>query len=265
LTSLPVHSSAGAASDSDHKDTAALIIAKYHADHPAASVRELRRLMPHPEKNPRFKDFQAQIIRAWEASEFAPYRLDDPQLEERLREVIEPVLRLYGRETSFKLVVIRHHVPVAMNDSGAVLMISTCLLERAVNDDEVLALVAHEVAHDLFWQRTAKARETLARNADKGQTPEVQEALNELARIEFECDAVAAVTLAAMGRNPTYFGLYLQALERDFSEYLNLNLPPCALRAQVISDVVPAEARRIPAQVSEPFRRLKAMLPIVRP
>jgi phosphoribosylaminoimidazole (AIR) synthetase len=104
-----------------------------------------------------------------------------------------------------------------MNGSAVLLMLSTVLIRRAVSDDEILGHVAPELGYDLYWRRTAQARRALELYRTQGVgTPLGQkQALEELARIEFECDAFSAVTLASLGRHPLFFGHYLEATERS--------------------------------------------------
>jgi len=233
-----VVSGIGAGSDTAE---AVNVINEYRTDEPSAKVRVWQSQITHPSRNPKFKEFQAQRLKEWETTEFAPYRLNDPALIAQLREVLMPVLRLYRRQDCFQIVLINHKVPVMMNDSGVLLMVSTGLIERASSDEELLGHVAHEVGHDLFWRRTAQARGLLEIYRTGNSTSLLeQRATQELAKIELECDAVSAITLASMGRNPLIFGHYLEMIERDFPDYLDPNLPPVALRAKVIESVIPA-------------------------
>ncbi|HEX8139459.1 MAG TPA: hypothetical protein VF544_18005 [Pyrinomonadaceae bacterium] len=137
------------------------VIAAYRTNSPAAQVEVWKAQITHPSGNPKFKEFQAQRLKEWKTTEFAPYRLDNPVFVAQLREVLLPVLRLYGRQDCFQIVVIKHNVPVMMNDSAVLLMVSTGLIERAGSEDELLGFAAHELGHDLFWRRTARARDLL--------------------------------------------------------------------------------------------------------
>jgi len=248
---------AGTFTESEIKE----FIAAYNTEDPRTQVGAWQRAMPHPERNPKFAEFQAQILKVWESSEFAPYKLDDPLLLAQVQKIVEPVLRLYGRENSFKLIIIKHHIPVAMNDSGALLMISTGLIERATSDDEILGHVAHELGHDLRWQRTAQARETLELyKQGTGTKLGARQAKEELAKIELECDAFSALTLALLGRNPLPFARYLEAVERDYPDYVPPDLPPTALRARVIEGISPVTAAHVPLRASEALTNLKAVL-----
>lgn len=250
-----------AGSGSDTAREASRVIDEYRTADPSAKVQVWQREITHPSGNPKFKEFQAQRLKEWESTEFAPYRLGDPALVSQLREVLMPVLRLYGRQDCFQVIVIRHDVPVMMNDSAVLLMVSTGLVERAGGEDELLGFAAHELGHDLFWQRTAQANARLQLyRAGRGTKLLEQETVQELARIELECDAFSAITLASMGRSPVSYGRYLETIGHDFSAYLDPGLPSIALRTKVIEGVVPANACRVAPRSSEAFLKLKAML-----
>src|SRR5438270_12758152 len=72
--------------------TAADVIRQYQTGDVAAQVRSWQEQITHPSGNPKFKKYQAERLKEWEASEFAPYRLDDPQLTSLVAEMINPVL-----------------------------------------------------------------------------------------------------------------------------------------------------------------------------
>ncbi len=251
----------GVRAGSDTADEVVNVIKEYRTADPSVKVHIWQSQITHPSRNPKFKEFQAQRMKEWETTEFAPYRIDDPALIAQLREVLMPVLRLYRRQDCFQIILIKHKVPVMMNDSGVLLMVSTGLIERASSDDELLGHVAHEVGHDLFWRRTAQARGLLEIYRTGNSTSLLkQRATQELGKIELECDAFSAVTLASMGRNPLTFGRYLETIERNFPDYIDPILPPTALRAKVIESVVPTNCNRVAPQATQAFRELKALL-----
>ena len=238
------------------------VIAAYHTDDPASLVKVWQTEITHPSGNPKFKEFQAERVREWEGTEFAKFRLDDQRILALVAEIIRPVLRLYRREDCFRLIIIDHPAPVAMNDSGVILMFSTGMLERATSDDDLLGHTAHEVGHDLFWRRTAQARQALELYRTKGVGTALTErqALDELLKIELECDAFSAITLAAIRRNPLPMVRFHEAVGRDYPDYTRPDLPPDVLRAKVIEGVVPADACRVTPQTTEAFTKLKAIL-----
>jgi hypothetical protein len=238
------------------------VIAEYKTSDPYARVRQWQRESTHPNGNPQFKEFQAARLKEFAATEFAPYRLNDPVLAAQVREVFLPVLQLYNRQDCFEIIVVNHPVPIMMNDDGVLLMVTTGLIARAENDDELLGHVAHELGHDLHWRRAAKARSVTALYQARGSvdSPVARAAREELARIEMECDAFSAVTLSVLGRNPVFFGHYLEATERNYPAYLNPELPLASLRAKVIAKVVLGRVVCLSPQTTESFRKLKMML-----
>ena len=243
------------------KAAAAVVIAEYHSEDPVASVRVWQTQMTRTSGNPRFAEFQKERLEEWKKTEFALHLLDDPQVTALVLEIIRPVLVLYRRQDCFKLLVVEHRVPVAMNDSGVLLMVTTGLIERATSDDEILGHVAHELGHDIHWRRTARARQTLELY-EHGVGTELlaRRQREELAKIELECDAFSAVTLAAMGRNPGLFGQYQLASAHDFPDLVAENMPPVEERMRVIEHVVPVTALSTPPRQSEALKKLKVLL-----
>lgn len=237
------------------------VIAEYHSDDPAARVRVWQAQMTRTSGNPKFLEFQKQRLDEWQKTEFARYLLDDPQVSSLVAEVIRPALMLYRRQDCFKLLVVEHKVPVAMNDSGVLLMLTTGLVERATSDDEILGHVAHELGHDIHWRRTARARATLELYEHGAGTELLaRRAREELAKIELECDAFSSVSLAAMGYNPRTFGKYLLGVARDFPDHVLENMPADEARVRVIERVVPAAALSTTPRQSEALQKLKALL-----
>lgn len=243
------------------EDDAKRVIAAYRTDEPNALVHLWQAEITHPNHNPKYKEFLDERLREWEKTEFALHRLNDPQLVTKLREVILPVLRLYNRQDCFEIIIIDHPIPVMMNDSGVILMVSTGLLKMATSDDELLGQVAHELGHDLLWRRTASARQVLEiYERDASIELQAEHAREEMAKIEFEADAFAAVSVASLGRNPLPYARYLEKVDHDFVAYAPPYMPLTALRVRVIEGVVPAYALRVPPQTTENFKKLKAEL-----
>lgn len=243
------------------KVVAESVIAEYRSEDPAARVRVWQGQMTRTSGNPRFLEFQKERLEEWQKTEFAPHLLDDPRVTALVAEIIRPALTLYRRQDCFKLLIVEHKVPVAMNDSGVLLMITTGLVERATSDDEILGVVAHELDHDIHWRRTARARQTLELYEHGAGTELLaRREREELAKIELECDAFSAVTLAAMGRNPGVFGRYLLAAAHDYPDLVAENMPPVEERARVIERVVPAAALLTSPRQSEALKKLKALL-----
>jgi hypothetical protein len=248
------------------KTTAEAVISGYYSEDPAASVRIWQGQMTRTSGNPRFHEFQRERLEEWQKTEFAPHLLDDSQVTALVLEIIRPALALYRRQDCFKLLIIEHKVPVAMNDSGVLMMVTTGLIKRATSDDEILGHVAHELDHDIHWRRTARARQKLELYANgTGMELLARREREELAKIELECDAFSAVTLAAMGRNPSVFGRFLLAAAHDYPDLVADNMPPVEERARVIERVVPAAVLSTPPRQSKALKKLKALLEARKP
>src|SRR5207237_5090118 len=91
-------------------------------------------------------------------SELVKLRVNDPPMIAALRQVIKPVLDLYNRTDAYELIIIQHPMPLVMSDSGVVVLFTTGTLVRAVSDDELLGLAAHEIGHELLASRSVMFR-----------------------------------------------------------------------------------------------------------
>jgi predicted Zn-dependent protease len=113
------------------------------------------------------------------------------------------VLRFHEREDSIEFVIFRHHEPLAFSLAGTWIAISTGLLEHVQTEDQLCALVAHELGHQYFITEFWNAYEA-----------------NDLAgmrQLELACDAIAAVTLIALGKDPS-------ELEKALSMIINYSV-----------------------------------------
>ena len=121
-------------------------------------------------------------------------RITRGRLLRRVERVIRPVLELHHHTDEIELFLFQDHFPSAMVWLGCVLVISDALADR-LHDDELAAIVAHEMGHAYFMIETIKARKHGDHQAMK--------------IVELECDAVAMLTLKLLGRDPAD---YLRAL-----------------------------------------------------
>ena len=96
----------------------------YRSDNPVARVAILRKKMPPPVNDAAFR---LRVHRQLPAPT-RTHRVDHPHVVESLRTVLEPVLSLYNRSHAYDIILIRHHVPLMMSDSGVVLVISTGMI-----------------------------------------------------------------------------------------------------------------------------------------
>jgi hypothetical protein len=233
------------------------VIASYRSVDPAASVKLLQQEMPLPVADEKFR---ASIMQHLPAS-LMRLQVNDDDLKEHVRNVLEPVLSLYGRLHVFEIVVIRHPIPLLMSDSGVALIITTGMIERATSDDELLGYVAHEIGHEFFatWSVPAKQLLHIA-STNLNERAITRKMAEVLALIELDCDAFAALTLVALKRNPLAFIEGLERTGKDFPAYAGNNHPLDTSRRSVVSGILPTGALSISAQQSEAFKNLKTFL-----
>lgn len=130
-----------------------------------------------------------KVLRSSE--QFAPAR-DLPHAEsgkevDRVRRVIAPLVELHGGGSTLVISVLRTPRPIQGIGRGSVYLISSGLL-ASLNDDELLALSAHEFGHQYF-------RREFARAEDAGD-------MSALRIIEFKCDAIAVLSLLVLNKQP---------------------------------------------------------------
>jgi hypothetical protein len=169
----------------------------------------------------------------------ASLQIQNPQLVEKVRTLIQPVLALYQREQIYQIVIFRHNVPFIALDSGTSLYLSSELLLEIESVDELLGAVAHEVGHEYFTEYSIISNHllTLVRN---GKETALERKLGDfLAIIELECDAFSALTLTHLGYDPTAFLDRLDNITKRFKVQVNSVHPPSNIRRQVIESIIP--------------------------
>ncbi|HKQ73647.1 MAG TPA: M48 family metalloprotease [Blastocatellia bacterium] len=115
---------------------------------------------------------------------------------ERLKAALQPALAYHERDGKLPIYLVRSEQPKAYVAERAALIITTKLTLIA-SEAELRGIVAHELAHEYFWEERDQAFK------------EKDESL--LREIELFCDAVAAITLKEIGDDPA---CYARALER---------------------------------------------------
>jgi Zn-dependent protease with chaperone function len=115
---------------------------------------------------------------------------------ERLKAALQPALSYHERDGKLPIFVVRSEQPKAYLAERAALIITT-KLTLIVSDAELRGIVAHELAHEYLCEE----RDRAFKEKDE----------RSLREIELFCDAVAAITLKAIGDDPS---CYARALER---------------------------------------------------
>lgn len=207
--------------------------------------------------------FRQAVIRNFPAA-WLSRRKVDPELEGDLRTLFRPLFSLYGRD--YEIFLLDTRAPAILIDSGAVLVISTGLVGHARSDDELIGFVAHEIAHPQFAERGVAAKELYAKMVARQEADSAgaREALRELARIELECDAVAARTLSVMGMDPTQFVRSVERINREFPEQTSRGAemgvnwhPPTSMRLLIVEGLVDGEGSKREPKASQLLRRIQ--------
>jgi Peptidase family M48 len=180
------------------------------------------------------------LILGTQPPKLAELRLHNPVIEEKIRELIKPVLELYGRK--YEIIIIDHEMPYAMSDSGVLLVVSTGLFVQAESVDEVLGYIAHEVGHEYYLHYSVYAKYLLNLVESKEKEPALMRKFNEvLSLIELESDAFSAITVAHLGFDPTAFIAGFERVEGKYAAKGKPYHPSIAVRRQVVESVVPKE------------------------
>jgi hypothetical protein len=232
------------------------VIEIYRSSDPQKSVLALRKSLSAPITNPAFRE---SIIKNL-PSEMVKLRLNDSALIAALRQVIKPVLDLYNRTDAYELIVIQHPMPLVMSDSGVVVLFTTGTLARATSDDELLGLTAHEVGHELLASRSVLFRNLYeqALVVERNALPPLV-LRQELSKLELECDAIAALTLAAIDKDSNEYVRSIEQAAKDYPDISIGNHPPEKQRARVITEVVASRSQSCCRQHTTSFNDLKKL------
>jgi len=134
-------------------------------------------------------EFRRRAIQALPAS-MRDDRITEGKLLRRVERVIKPVLQLHSRNDNVELFLYHDDNLKGILWMGCVLVISDSLA-APLYDEELMGIVAHEMAHSYFMDEMVAARKT-----------------NDARRmkvIELKCDAVAMLSLKLLGGDPTFY------------------------------------------------------------
>ena len=119
--------------------------------------------------------------------EVKPHLLDEGESVNRLARIAQPIL-LFHQAGKSRTIVFNHQRPTVFTWKETFITFSTGAMD-ILTDDEVAALIAHEIGHLYFAEILAKARE------EKNE--------REARIIELKCDLVALVTLSKLNIKPS--------------------------------------------------------------
>lgn len=189
------------------------LVEQFKTSNPKDSVLRLADRMPKPRLDPIFRE---SIINSLPPVVFK-LQVKNSELDAKVKELFRPVLKLYGREDVYEIIIIDSQVPFVMTDSGVVIVISTGILKEAESDDEILGLISHEIGHDYYLPYSIDTKQFLEQVKANDREPFLIRHSQELLTIiEYECDAFSAVTLAYLGYRPIAFLDKLEKWQRQF-------------------------------------------------
>jgi hypothetical protein len=188
-------------------------------------------------------------------------KIEDDKAVQFFHNLIAPVLKLYGRENAYNIVIFRHSTPMMFSDTGVVIVISSGMIERAESDDELLGFVAHEVGHEYFAKYSIYSKYLLKLiDEGDGEIALKNKLSGMLALIELQCDSFAALTLANLNYQPLAFIEAMERTTRDFPNHGTGFHPPDAIRRSVVSKVAPERSLVVNVRQSLNLQKLKRLL-----
>lgn len=253
---LHCHSTASAQiiiSDQDLADTARA----YKTTDPAQEVKVFQDKMP-----PVISDSKkrAEILQNL-PMEVQKLRINDQELENAVRRVLAPALKLYGREAAYDILVFKHSTPIMFSDTGVVIVVSTGMLERIQSDDELLGYVLHEIGHEYYASYSIFSRHVLKLVLEGGKEEVLSRKMTEtLAIVELQSDSFAALSLAYLKYNPSAFIAGIEKIGIDFPTHGYGFHPPDATRRKLIEQVLQPKYFQVKPKTSLNLKNLKDLL-----
>lgn len=240
-------------SESDIADT----INCYRSDKPSDPVKAFQSRMPAVITDMKIRDDVIQKLSAV----VQKLKIEDAGVTEEFNKVVAPVLKLYGREKAYDIIIFQHKTPILFSDTGVVLVISTGMIARAESDDELIGYVAHEVAHEYFASYSIFSKHLLKLVVESGEEEVIDRKLSQtLAIVELQCDAFSAATLAHLGFNPLSFIKGMEDIGRDFPAYDMGFHPSDSIRRRTVKQLVPQKYLQSTPKISEQLKELKRLI-----
>ena len=221
-------------------------------------VGKFKKHIPAPISDPKVRKLAFNKV----DKEFGKARIQDIQLEKKLRLLISPVLELYDRENAYDLYIFKNRSPYIINQSGVMLVMTTGLLNELKSVDELLGLVAHEVGHDYFTEYSKYTEHLfLYAKLNGKETALIRYFAQVLAILELQCDAFAAITIGHLGYDPRAFTIAVIRMNKKFPVDPEAYHPKPFMRQRVVSGVtasVKSEPKK--KRVSQSFLEIKGRL-----
>lgn len=188
-------------------------------------------------------------------------QIQNTKIIEQFTNVILPVWSLYTRENIYNVVIVQARKPFIFIESGVVLVVSTGLIAKTESDDELLGLVAHEIAHEYFTEYSFYTKQIL-KAIEEGNQESVLERkyLEALSLIELHCDAFAALSLASMNYQPVSFIEFIERIDAEITkEKINFHPTP-QVRKAVVQRILPKKISNIKTRVSKDLINLQSLM-----
>lgn len=229
----------------------------YRSDNPSDQVKIFQSRMPAVITDKKLRDDVTRKLPAV----VGKLKIEGAGITEKLREIVAPVLKLYGREKAYNIIIFRHETPIMLSDTGVFLVISTGMIARAESDDELLGYAAHEVAHEYFASYSSFSKHLLKLVVESGKEEALDRKLSQtLAIVELQCDAFAAATLAHLGYNPLSFIEGMEGIARDFPAHRVGFHPLDAVRRRTVEQVVQRRYLQSTPKTSDELKELKRLI-----
>ena len=229
----------------------------YKTGNPSLLVKNFQTRMPIPVTD---KTIRAGIIEQLPAT-VTKLKITDEKIIESFRRAAAPILKFYGRDKTYEIIVFRHSTPVMFSDTGVVLVTSTGLIERAESDDEFLGYIAHEVGHEFYAPYSIYSRHILKLIAENGREIALNRKMAEaMALIELQCDSFAALTLVRLNYDPLSF---INGLEKTARDFPNLRVgfhPLDETRRKLVEGITPKSSLNGKPRISSELKELKKLL-----
>ena len=229
-------------------------IASFKTEDAAKSMKVFRKNMPKPVLDTKIREGIIDQLPPY----VAKLRIDNDSLIRKVKQLIAPVLSVYGREKIYDLIIVRHPTPLLMSDSGVVIVITTGMLNEVTNDDELLGLIAHEVGHEYFAQYSIYTRYLLQKVKESGNELALIRNLSRvLMLLELQCDAFASITLSDLGYDPLAFVDCLERIAKEFPDHSIAFHPSEDIRRKVVASLFPISPTKFNKASPSPLNSIK--------
>jgi hypothetical protein len=142
----------------------------------------------------------------------------------RLWRIGEKAVKISGGQ-KYEFLYLDNLAPLAVSDSNCLMVVTSGMLRLTDNDDDALiGVMIHEMAHGLMTERSLSAKLKFNSGVRSKDYLSADNARYELAMIELECDLIAAKLLKESGRRIDGFAKLQLALE-EAERKLNISPP----------------------------------------